>query len=69
MIKDVAKEPEKRGIYVYDRGGGTSPAVLQFEDSPVHFRLRLRRDFCYTYHFRRLDCVFAVMRLISSRVA
>ena len=32
-------------------------------------RLRLRRDFCYTYCRGRLDCVLAVMRLVSDRVA
>ena len=33
------------------------------------FRLHLRRGFCYTFRRGRLDRVFAVMRLISGRVA
>ena len=33
------------------------------------FRLLLRQDFCYTYRCERLDCVFAVVRLVSGRVA
>ena len=50
--------------------------LARFADAPVPdfaeeaiFRLRLRWDFCYTYRRGRLDCVFAVMRRVSGRVA